>query len=66
LGSNATFSSISAISWRPVFSGGGSRSTLGKQLLNFITKRKKKKKQKIKNTLTDFPLVCDDTEIGYV
>jgi len=26
LGFKATFSSISAISWRPVFSGGGSRS----------------------------------------
>jgi len=40
---NVTFSNISAISWRPVFSGGGSRSTrrepptLGKQLVNFIT-----------------------------
>ena len=41
---NATFSNISAISWRSVLlSGGGSRSTqrepppLGKQLANFIT-----------------------------
>jgi hypothetical protein len=40
---NATFSNISAISWRPVFSGGGSRSTrrkpptMGKQLVSFIT-----------------------------
>ena len=39
----ATFSNISAISWRPVFSGGRSRSTrrepptMGKQLVNFIT-----------------------------
>ena len=43
LGFNATFNNISAISWRPVFSGGGSRSTrrepltLGKQLVSFIT-----------------------------
>ena len=42
---NATFNNISAISWQPVFSGGGSRSTqrepptMGKQLVpvNFIT-----------------------------
>ena len=39
---NATFSNISTTSWRPVFSGGRSRSTLrepptmGKQLANFI------------------------------
>jgi len=40
---NTTFSNISAISWRPVFSGRRSRSTrrepstMGKQLVNFIT-----------------------------
>ena len=40
---NAFFSNISAISWRPVFSGGGSRSTrrepptLGMQLVSLAT-----------------------------
>ena len=37
---NATFSNISAISWRPVFSGGRNGReppTMGKQLVNFIT-----------------------------
>jgi len=39
---NATFSNISAISWWPVFEGGGSPSTrrepttMDKQLVNFI------------------------------
>jgi len=40
---NAILSNISAISWRPVFSGGRKRSTrrepptIDKQLVNFIT-----------------------------
>ena len=40
---NATFNNISAISWRPVLNGGGSRNTrrepptMGKQMVNFIT-----------------------------
>jgi hypothetical protein len=40
---NATFSNISAISWRPVFNGGRSRNTqrepptMDKQLVSFIT-----------------------------
>jgi hypothetical protein len=36
----ATFSNISAISWRTIFNGGRSRrepSTMDKQLVNFIT-----------------------------
>ena len=36
---NATFSNISAISWRPVLvvEEGGEPPTMGKQLVNFIT-----------------------------
>jgi hypothetical protein len=37
---NATFNNISAISWRPVLVGGGSRReppTMGNQLVSFIT-----------------------------